>query len=205
MRRFFVIFTHMTEQEAQKNIFRKRTTEGFMSIRWKTYCYFERVEMKRQKKFRKKHIKKDVETFSFLQYIRIMYDWAKGRYGLSRDQIDLLIYLHPLGLFTKTELKEAMKIYPSAMSTFTGVFNKGFIFEYDRYQDKDLKVEVVYALSNTAKSMINKFYGLVIGEEQFSTSPTQLWMINKVGTQKTKYDDILLQFNKKIKDKDASK
>lgn len=185
----------------QEKMSMRRNTEDALNTQIRPYLYYRRSEMKKQKEFKSK-FKTDGETFNFLQYTRLIYDWARVRYGVSRDQIDVLLYLHPLGFFNNKEVHEALRIFPCEKKwTIKKLRDKKMIVEYDKFIGSDGKAKVIYTLSHKAKRMINSIYKRIMGIEEFSTSPSEMWRMNQAGSKADNYDELLLKFNQKVRDK----
>jgi len=160
--------------------------------------YIQRPELKKQKEF----IKKEGETFNFLQYVGIVYDWAMANYKISRPQVDLVLYLHPLGIFTREEAYKTLELWPcSKYMVLEKLINKGMIYTVQYSKDSRNRRQPVYSLTNKATMMVNIFYKKVTGERKFATSHVSLGHINKNASKDFKYDDIIGKFNQMVKDK----
>lgn len=141
-------------------------------------------------------------NYDFLQYIRIVFKWAQEKYGLSRPQLELFLYLYPKGVFTKSEFLEFQTtIAMYQIKAFRDMLAEGWI---TMWRPKRGKESALYTLSYKAKTICNKMHKLCVGDEKMSEDPRH----NPIAKKEEKtinayYMNIIKKMNKDREQKKA--
>lgn len=102
--------------------------------------------------------------YTFLQYVRVVYKWAMSNHGLSRMQLDALLYMYPIELFTKDDFFFYYKtIGITRRASFIKLVELGWIVQW-RKASTFKKQKALYTLSSKAKVMIGKMHRMCVGE-----------------------------------------
>ncbi|NRA77252.1 MAG: winged helix-turn-helix transcriptional regulator [Pseudoalteromonas sp.] len=107
--------------------------------------------------------------YDFLQYVRIVMKWAMKNYDLSRPDIELILYLYPMGAFSIREFNrfhKTMRMYH--FKTLDRFIEDGWIV---MWRPKKGKESALYTLTNKAKTMCSKMHKYCTGELSIPTNP----------------------------------
>lgn len=146
-----------------------------------------------------KVIKREPLKYDFLTEWAIVRRWAQINYGVSRSDLEMLLFLHGNRLFRKTDFDE----YKNFMEWDSGRFNRllknGWISEW---RQKNYNEGQLYEVSFKAKKMINSIYKKLTGEEPIPTSSrrNKAFRNNAPFHQKT-LAIAITDFNRRIKER----
>lgn len=116
----------------------------------------------RKKKPKPRH--RSTRDYDFLQYVRPVFRWATENSGLTRAQIELILYLYPKGVFTKQDFYDYHKILGMyQIKTFQMMVKEGFIVTW---RPKKRGQKALYSLSNKAKQICSKMHKFLTGEKE---------------------------------------
>jgi hypothetical protein len=102
--------------------------------------------------------------YDFLQYIRPVFKWATENSGLTRPQVELMLYLYPKGVFTKKDFYDYHKILGMyQIKTFQMMVKNGFIVTW---RPKRRGQKALYSLTNKAKQICDKMHKFLTGEKE---------------------------------------
>ena len=121
-------------------------------------------------------IKKNVKTpypryrsrveYDFLKYVRLVFKWAQENYGLSRPQLELLLFLYGTGAFSKKQFNDYHKtVGMYADKTLTDFIDEGWIVLW-RPANKNKKIHRLYTLTQKGKIMCNKMHRFSCGKDE---------------------------------------
>lgn len=129
-----------------------------------------------EKKPKPRH--RTTRQYDFLQYSRLVFKWAVENYDLNRNQIDLLLYLYPKAVFTKSEFMHfhrTMGIWES--KTLNMLIDKGFIRIWRKKKGKDRQL---YELTDKGRRLCSRMHRMCTGEEEIPmTAATNKMVKNK--------------------------
>jgi hypothetical protein len=189
-------FEDLTMQESI-DLRRDSQEKEFITI-VKSKVYIDRKEMKKQKFF----IRREMETFNFLQYIGIIYDWAMTTYKISRPQVDYVLYLAPLAIFTREEALKSLEMWPlSKYQVLERLSHRGMIYRLQFSKDSRGYTQPVYALTNKATTMVNIFYKKVMGKREFATGLSTMRKLDENTAKGFSYEGILNEFNQMVRNR----
>lgn len=116
--------------------------------------------------------------YDFLKYIRVAYKWALENHPtLTRSQIDLLLYLHCLGAFSRTQFDDYHRLVGIySVKTLTKFIDEGYI---KVWKTADKKSHMLYAFTQKSKYLCNKMHRYCCGVEDISLNPINNNMTRK--------------------------
>jgi len=177
-------FTPRTEEEREKVLkLRKDKKLSFAKIEARTgvsretirkWCNFYLKEndnkVNRKVKVVSKTRNKPVPThrssrdYDFLKYSRIVYKWAVANSGLSRGEVDLLLYLYPEGAFSYSKFHKFHKVLSMFQNkTLQKLLDESWI---KVWREKTSKQTKLYVLTNKAKTMCDNMHKYLLGEKE---------------------------------------
>lgn len=107
--------------------------------------------------------------YDFLQYIRIVFKWATENYDLTRPELELLLYLYPMGTFTKYEFFQFTKTVSMYQNRLLDKFiDNGYIHIWRTKKGNESRL---YALTNKAKTLCSRMHKFCTGEINMPESP----------------------------------
>lgn len=115
--------------------------------------------------FRKKQL--DPEH---LQYVGLMFKWFMEQYSMKRADIEILMYLKPIRIFTMKDFKEGQLHYSWDKKRLQRLKREGWIKKTDYKANRKLGEHEKYMLTKEAELMINRFCRILDGSEQFPLS-----------------------------------
>ena len=134
--------------------------------------------------------------YDFLQYIRLVMKWATVNNDLLRGEVELLLYLYPMGTFSKKTFNEFHKTYGMyQMKTFSKMINEGWIVLWRPRKNNET---ALYALTNKAKTMCSKMHKFCTGELEIPESTVNALRKNDKSKPRIYdyYMDAIIKMNK---------
>ncbi len=102
--------------------------------------------------------------YDFLRNIRIVFKYAEKKYGLSRTHLETVLYLYPLGVFTKEKYREYVSVFEqNAAYSFASLTSKGFIVLFKPHSPFE---KPTYILSKDAKLICREIHKMCISPER---------------------------------------
>lgn len=96
-----------------------------------------------------------------LKYLSLARYYIRKKYGLTFDQLEMLLFLKSEKYFSRTRFAEYENIYPWNSGRFEGMVKKGFI---QVFRQRNRKEHTIYCLSKKALMALNIFYSMLHGE-----------------------------------------
>lgn len=140
--------------------------------------------------------------YDFLKYIRVAFKWALDNHpNLTRSQIELLLYLHCLGAFSRRQFDDYHKLIGIySVKTLTQFMDEGYI---KIWKTTDKKSGTLYAFTQKSRSLCNKMHRYCCGVEDISLNPLNNQMNRKDAPRiNSYYLDIIKKMNKDKADLD---
>ena len=104
---------------------RRRNEENYIHEHVAPYFYFKREALDKQRKFKEK-VRIARIDYNFLQYLRPISKWAERNFNLTRNDLEVLLFMYSINLFTYKEFMDEMKrIGVTGATTFTRLKNAG--------------------------------------------------------------------------------
>lgn len=137
--------------------------------------------------------------YDFLQYVRPVFRWATENSGLTRAQIELLLYLYPKGVFTKKEFYDFHRLIGMyQIKTFKMFTDKGFMTVW---RQKKRNQKALYCLTNKSKQICDKMHKFLTGEKEMTIDPNYNVLAKEGGLRiNTYYMDTIKKMNKDRRD-----
>jgi hypothetical protein len=213
--KFIPIEDHVVEQilELRKQNLSYRKIEAKLGVSRETarnYCNklipefrVKKVKARRKKKVRnycttrnKKPIPnyKSSREYDFLQYIRVVFKWATANTNLTRQNIEMLLYLYPRGAFTNYKFNKYHKIMAIYQTkTFDILMKGGWIY---LWRAKNGREPALYTLSDKAKVLCDNMHKFSTGDKQIPTDNKNVLVKDKAVRINKYYLDIIKGMNK---------
>jgi hypothetical protein len=106
--------------------------------------------------------------YDFLQYTRIVFQWATKKYGITRANLELLLFLFPQGNFPSALFMKICRIHTiQAKSLLKKMKIEGFIIVW-REANRNKGQKILYCLSDKSKKMCAKMHSIMAGDDVIS-------------------------------------
>ena len=138
----------------------------------------------------------DIKKLNLLKHYRIIRKWACKNNDLNDADLELLIYLDCIDLFTKHDFKIGTYAYSWDNRRWNRLLKEGWITVWRKRNHTTQKYNI-YKVSFKCKQLISRMYRIMLGKEDI---PTSLYR-NKIMKGKT-YMDRVLQTSIKHANKD---
>lgn len=146
-------------------------------------------------------VEKDAQgRYDFLKYWRVVRYWAKRKYNLSLEDIDLLMFLYTEGVFKKATFDEYVEAFSWNPDRFNDLHNRGLLNKW-RDHTSHLGRAKLYELSTKAKRIVATIYRKLLNEEQMSESRVNNPIFGKASYMDKIYRRIIKKMNKQRKEK----
>lgn len=100
---------------------------------------------------------------NFLKYWRIVRYWAKRKYDITQEDLEILLYLYDMDLFTREQFRKFEGILSWDRNRFNYLRDKGYIVVWrDKKHHRQAKL---YTLSVSAKRICATLYKKLLQEE----------------------------------------
>jgi len=139
----------------------------------------------------------DIKRLNILKHYRIIRKWACRNNDLNDADLELLIYLDCIDLFTKKDFEDGSYSYSWDNRRWNRLLKEGWIVVW-RERNRTTQKYNIYKVSFKCKQLIQKVYRIMLGEEDIPTSERR----NKIMKGKTYTDKVLItSINNVNKDK----
>jgi len=145
----------------------------------------------------KKFEARDLKDHNLLKHYRIIRKWAARNNDLTESDLELLIYLDCIDLFSKIDFKMGAYSYSWNNRRWSRLLKSGWIVVWRKRNHTTQKYNL-YKISFKGKHLINKIYKIMLGEEDVPISDRR----NKIMKGETYTDKVLkVSINNINKDK----
>jgi len=128
----------------------------------------------------------DIKRLNILKHYRIIRKWACRNNDLNDADLELLIYLDCIDLFTKKDFEDGSYSYSWDNRRWNKLLKKGWIVVW-RKRNRTTQKYNIYKVSFKCKQLISRMYRIMLGEEEIPTNKKS----NKVMRGKTYSDKVL--------------
>ncbi len=111
----------------------------------------------------------DLRDLKLLKHYRIIRKWACKTSDLNDADLELLIYLDALDLFTKQDFKTGTFAYSWDNRRWNRLLKEGWIVVW-RQRNRTTQKYHIYKVSFKCKQLINRMYRIILGEEEIPTT-----------------------------------
>lgn len=142
-----------------------------------------------------------IQTLSFLQYLRPVMHWASKNTGLSNAEVELLLYMDPLGIFKQRDFNVlARTVNVQTNKLFARMRDEGWLNQW-RAAKPSQKQAALWQLSSKSTHLVSRIYRMLLGQETIPDSSA-----NVVKTSGKPIDEYWMhlarKMNRSIKEKD---
>ena len=113
----------------------------------------------------------DLKELNLLKHYRIIRKWACKNNKLNDADLELLIYLDAIGLFTKQDFKTGTYSYSWDNRRWNRLLKQGWITVWRKRNHTTQKYHI-YKVSVKCKQLISRMYRIMLGEEDIPTTIT---------------------------------
>jgi len=128
----------------------------------------------------------DIKNMSLLKHYRIIRKWASRNNDLTDAEIELLIYLDCINLFTIKDFKMGTYAFSWNNRRWNKLIQNDWIVVWRRRNRTTQKYNM-YKVSFKGKQLIQRIYRIMLGEEDIPTSERR----NSIMQGKTYMDKVL--------------
>ena len=111
----------------------------------------------------------DLKDLNLLKYYRIIRKWASKTSDLKEADLELLIYLDAIDLFTKQDFKTGTHAYSWDNRRWNRLLKEGWIVVW-RARNRTTQKYNIYKVSFKCKQLIARMYRIMLGEEGIPTN-----------------------------------
>ena len=139
----------------------------------------------------------DIRDINLLKHYRIIRKWACRNNDLNDADIELLIYLDCMDMFTKEDFKTGTYSYSWDNRRWNRLLKEGWITVW-RKRNRTTQKYHIYKVSFKGKQLISRMYRIMLGHEDIPTSTKR----NSIMKGNTYTDKVLItSINNVNKDK----
>ena len=110
----------------------------------------------------------DIKELKLLKHYRIIRKWACKSNNLNDADLELLIYLESIDLFTKNDFKKGTYSYSWDNRRWNRLLKQGWIKVW-RERNRTTQKYHIYKVSVKCKQLTARMYRIMIGEEDMPT------------------------------------
>jgi|TARA_B110000459_G_C16429951_1_gene411352 hypothetical protein len=112
---------------------------------------------------------KDLKEMNLVKHYRIIRQWAAKNNNLTSADIELLIYLDCIDIFSKIDFKMGAYSYSWDNRRWNRLLQEDWIKVWRKRNHTTQKYNL-YKMSFKGKQLINRIYRIMLGEEDIPTS-----------------------------------
>tara|TARA_R100000805_G_C3620761_1_gene124569 strand:+ start:2087 stop:2545 length:459 start_codon:yes stop_codon:yes gene_type:complete len=111
----------------------------------------------------------DIKDLHLLKHYRIIRKWACKNNGLTDAELELIIYLDSIGMFTINDFKIGVYSYSWNNRRWNKLIQNNWIVVW-RNRNRTTQKYNIYKISFKGKQLISRIYRIMLGEEDIPTS-----------------------------------
>jgi hypothetical protein len=127
----------------------------------------------------------DLKELNIFKHYRIIRKWACKNNSLNDADLELLMYLDALDMFTKQDFKIGTYAYSWDNRRWNRLLKEGWIVVW-RQRNRTTQKYHIYKVSVMCKQLISRMYRIILGEEDIPTTRN-----NKIFDRRTYTDKVL--------------
>lgn len=112
---------------------------------------------------------RDIKDMNLLKHYRIIRKWASKNNDLTDAELELLIYLDCIDLFTKKDFEAGVYTYSWNNRRWNKLIQNDWIVVW-RHRNRTTQKYNIYKISFKGKQLIRRMYRIMIGDEDIPTS-----------------------------------
>ena len=105
----------------------------------------------------------DLKTFNIFKHYRIIRKWASKNNNLNEADIEILIYLDCIELFTIKDFKQGTYSYSWDNRRWNRLLQNNWVKVW-RHRNRSDQTYNIYTTTYKSKKLINTIYKIVLGE-----------------------------------------
>lgn len=109
----------------------------------------------------------DLKNLNILKHYRIIRKWACKTNNINDADLELLIYLDSINLFTKEDFKKGTYSYSWDNRRWNRLLKQGWIKVW-RERNRTTQKYHIYKVSVKCKQLISRMYRIMLGEEDIN-------------------------------------
>ena len=111
----------------------------------------------------------NLKDLQILKHYRIIRKWACKNNGLTDADLEVLIYLDCMDLFTKHDFEQGVYSYSWDNRRWNRLIQNGWIVVW-RHRNRTTQKYNIYKVSFKCKQLIMRMYRIMLGEDDIPTS-----------------------------------
>ena len=131
---------------------------------------------------------RDLKEMNLLKHYRIIRKWASKNNGLTDAELELLIYLDCIELFTRKDFEAGVYSFSWNNRRWGKLIQEDWIQVW-RHRNRTTQKYNIYKISFKGKQLINRMYRIMLGSEDIPTSERR----NKLIAGNSYTDKVLTQ------------
>ncbi len=136
----------------------------------------------------------------FLKNIRVLFKWATSTHNLSRQEVELLLYLYPEGMFTRADVVDFVRTLGIfGDSKFNKLKDEGWIEKF--YSPH----RTLYVLSSKGKKLSKDLHLMLLGDRKIPMRGAKNHLVKKENKVDEYYLKLLKSMNEDYKSKKEEK
>ena len=180
--------------DLSEKFIKRREHEGFIHERIEKNILFKRMPLNKQKKYKEKVRVSNID-YNFLQYSFILREWATRNYKLTKRKLDILLYLHPIQIFTSGQFTKIIRELGIKDYTMFKQFKlEGWVTMWSRSGNKKY-----YVISHKGNELIKRLHKMFMLEEEIPMSSRRNVIVRSVDKKDKNLVDLFKVFNNKVK------
>ena len=129
---------------------------------------------------------RDIKNMNLLKHYRIIRRWASRNNDLKDADLELLIYLDCIGLFTKHDFEKGVYSYSWDNRRWSRLIKDDWVVVW-RHRNRTTQKYNIYKVSFKGQQLISRIYRIMLGEEDIPSSIRR----NKIMKGETYMDRVL--------------
>lgn len=133
----------------------------------------------------------DIKDMHLFKYYRLVRKWACKTYSIKEADLELLIYLESVNIFSIKDFKDAVYAYSWDKDRWERLRREGWIDIWRKRNMTTMKYSL-FKVSFKTKQMTSRVYRVLLGDENIPVTEKSVYYKNKSYTDKV--------FNKAVDD-----
>ena len=141
------------------------------------------------------------DRYSFLKYWRVVRYWAKRKYNISMEELEVILYLYDMDLFTRKQFIKFEGLLTWDKTRFNHFIEKGWVIVWREHKGYSKQAKM-YTLSVGAKRMCASIYKKLLQEEHISENANHNPVFTGSSYADKMYRKAIRAMNKETKSKE---
>lgn len=135
------------------------------------------------------------QDYNFLQFVPVIRIWAQRNFDLSLLELDVLMFMYPVGVFSSKEFDKCLK--EMGRSNF-GVLKKLKDKNWVKVWSKEGRTNY-YTLSQKASDLISRYHRICMLEEEIPMSERRNVIVRSKNPKDQELTDLFKSINQKVR------